>query len=291
MPPLAALRAFEAAGRLGGFSLAAEELGVTPGAITAHLKGLEERLGAPLFERGARGVRLTPLGARVLPDFTEAFDVLIGAVQRLQGEAAPQQVRIATLPALAQLWLSPRLPGLRAAAPEIRVSITALEAPPSAKRDAHDLYLFYQPPGARRGGTILARDAIFPVCTPALAARLSRPEDLNPEECLVDSTWADDWPDWAAAAGLVGFRPRGPVFSLYALAVEEAVNGAGVLMAHAPLVARHLAEGRLVRPFNLVLERAPALMLWPARPAGKGSSVARVIDWLRDCAAEEGGAG
>lgn len=281
MPPLSALRAFEAAGRLGGFAPAAEELGVTPGAVTAHLKGLEARLGAPLFEREARGVRLTALGERVLPEFIAAFDALNTAVQRLQSEAAPQQVRIATLPAIAQLWLSPRLPGLRSAAPEIRVSITALEAPPEQKRDAHDLYLFYQPPGARRGGTALARDAIFPVCAPDLAVRLRRPADLNPEECLIDSTWASDWSDWAAAAGLEGFRPRGPVYSLYALAVEEAVNGAGVLMAHEALVARHIAEGRLVRPFGPELERKLALTLWPARAPAKGSSVARVIDWLR----------
>lgn len=280
MPPLNALRAFEAAGRLGGFAPAAEELGVTPGAVTAHLKGLEAQLGAPLFERAARGVRLTALGARVLPEMTAAFDALNAAVQRMQTEAAPELVRIAALPALAQLWLSPRLPGLRAAEPRVRVSITALEAPPEAKRDAHDLYLFYRAAG-RGPGQVLARDMIFPVCAPSVAARLAEPADLDPEDCLSDSAWPGDWAAWAAAAGLgAGFRPRGAAFSLYALAVEEAVNGAGVLMGHAALVARHLAEGRLVRPFGPEVELSRVLALWPARRLAPGSAAAKVTDWL-----------
>lgn len=281
MPPLNALRAFEAAGRLGGFAPAAEELGVSPGAITAHLKGLEAHLGAPLFERAARGVRLTPLGARVMPEMTAAFDALNAAVQQLETEAAPELVRIATLPALAQLWLSPRLPALRQAAPGIRVSITALEAPPEAKRAAHDLFLFYRPLGVRGPGRALLRDRIFPVCAPAFAATLARPRDLIAETCLSDGTWSEDWALWASAAGLgAGFRPRGPVYSLYALAVEEAVNGAGVLIGHEALVARHLAEGRLVRPFGPVLELPRELALWPARRPAPGSAASRLARWL-----------
>ena len=127
---LNALRAAEAAGRLGGFAAAAAELGVTPGAVTAHVKALEAELGAPLFERTAREVRLTPLGHRALPDLIAAFDGVAKASQTLRREAAPRIVHIATLPAVAQLWLSPRLPALRRAAPDITVSITALEAPP-----------------------------------------------------------------------------------------------------------------------------------------------------------------
>ena len=132
--PLTALRAFEAAARLGGFSAAAPQLGVTPGAITAHVKTLETALGAALFDRTTRGVRLTALGRRVLPEFVAAFDALGAAVQTLRREAAPRTVHIATLPSIAQLWLSPRLPALRAAAPEIAISITAMETPPNLKR-------------------------------------------------------------------------------------------------------------------------------------------------------------
>lgn len=273
--PLNALRAFEAAARTGAFTLAAAELGVTPGAVTAHVKALEDRLGAALFERQARGVRLTALGLAAVEELTGAFDALAGAEARLRALALPREVHIATLPAIAQLWLSPRLPALRAAAPEISVSITALEAPPNLKRSLHDLSLF----PAESGGRLAAADELFPVCSPALAARLGRVEDLAHVPCLSDTAWDRDWEVWLQAVG-VRVAVRGPVFSLYALAVEEAVNGAGVLMGHGPLVAGHLARGVLVAPFPQRVLLAGGLRLWAARPLVKGSAGARVADFL-----------
>jgi DNA-binding transcriptional LysR family regulator len=273
--PLNALRAFEAAARTGAFTLAAAELGVTPGAVTAHVKALEERLGAALFERQARGVRLTALGLAAMEELTGAFDALAGAEARLRALALPREVQIATLPAIAQLWLSPRLPALRAAAPEISVSITALEAAPNLKRSLHDLSLF----PAEAGGRLVAGDELFPVCSPALAARLGRLEDLGEVPCLSDTAWDRDWEVWLAAVG-VGVQVRGPAFSLYALAVEEAVNGAGVLMGHGALVAGHLARGALVAPFPQRVALAKGLRLWSARPVTKGSAVARVVEFL-----------
>ena len=273
-----ALRAFEAAARLGGFTAAAAELGVSPGAITAHIKTLEDSLGAPLFARHPQGVRLTALGLGVAPEFTAAFDGLGLALQSLRASAAPQTVHIATLPAIAQLWLSPRLPAIRAAAPEISISITALEQPPDLKRLPYDINLFYRDGGP---GRKIAADVIFPVCAPALAAQLTRPEDLRDVPCLIDSAWAEDWTLWAQIA-MPGraFTPRGPVFSLYALAVEEAVNGAGVLMGHADLVGAALAQGTLVAPFAHQATLPRALTLWSARPPAPGSGAARVVDWL-----------
>jgi DNA-binding transcriptional LysR family regulator len=273
--PLNALRAFEAAARTGAFTLAAAELGVTPGAVTAHVKALEDRLGAALFERQARGVRLTALGLAAVEELTGAFDALAGAEARLRALALPREVQIATLPAIAQLWLSPRLPALRAAAPEIAVSITALEAPPNLKRSLHDLSLF----PAEAGGQLVAGDALFPVCAPALAARLGRVEDLGEVPCLSDTAWDRDWEVWLAAVGAT-VAVRGPAFSLYSLAVEEAVNGAGVLMGHGALVEGHLARGALVAPFPQRVALEKGLRLWSARPVVKGSAVARVVEFL-----------
>ena len=273
--PLNALRAFEAAARTGAFTLAAAELGVTPGAVTAHVKALEDRLGAPLFERQARGVRLTALGLAAEEELTGAFDALAGAEARLRALALPREVHIATLPAIAQLWLSPRLPALRAAAPEISVSITALEAAPNLKRSLHDLSLF----PAEDGGRLVAGDELFPVCAPGMAARLQRVEDLGSVPCLSDTAWDRDWEIWLQAVG-AKVAVRGPVFSLYALAVEEAVNGAGVLMGHGALVAGHLARGALVAPFRQRVALAKGLRLWSARPVTKGSAVARVAEFL-----------
>lgn len=272
--PLNALRAFEAAARLGGFALAAAELGVTPGAVTAHVKQLEARLGAVLFQRVPKGVVLTPLGARVLPDLTAAFDALTAASHSLRAEARPRQVHIATLPAIAQLWLSPRLPALRAQNPDVSVSITAMEGPPNLKRAAFDLCLFYD----ADQGVVLEDDRVFPVCAPALAAQLNDVADLAQVPCLSDSVWQADWRVWLAACGS-DLVPRGPVFSLYALAVEEAVNGGGVLMGHAALVQRHLEDGRLVRPFCTEVVMPQALRLWSARPLAKGIA-ADVAGWL-----------
>jgi LysR family glycine cleavage system transcriptional activator len=273
--PLNALRAFEAAARTGAFTLAAAELGVTPGAVTAHVKALEDRLGAALFERTPKGVRLTALGLEAVGMFTEAFDLMTKAEAVLREKAAPQVVHIATLPAIAQLWLSPRLPALRAAAPEISVSITALEAPPNLKRSLHDLSLF----PAESGGVLVARDELFPVCSPTLAARLRRVEDLGLVPCLSDSAWDGDWDAWLRAVG-AKVAVRGPVFSLYALAVEEAVNGAGVLMGHGPLVAGHLERGTLIAPFPQRVSLPAGLRLWSARPMAKGSAAARVAAFL-----------
>lgn len=276
--PLNALRAFEAAARLGGFAAAAQELGVTSGAVSAQIKGLEAALGAALFERTAREVRLTALGARVAPDLVAAFDALGQAARTLRREAAPQVVQIASLPALAQLWLSPRLPALRRAAPDVVVSITAMEVPPNLKRAAVDLCLF----AGEGDGPALGENRLFPVCAPDLAAGLRAPGDLRAVPCLSDAVWSGDWARWlAVAAPGQGIVPRGPVFSLYALAVEEAVNGAGVLMGHEALVARHLAEGRLVAPFGAVSVPGPALRLWAAGPLRPGSAAARVMVHLR----------
>lgn len=276
--PLNALRAFEAAARLESFVAAAEELGVTAGAVAAHIKGLEAEIGAPLFERQARGIALTPLADRVLPDFVATFDALGAATQRLRSEAAPH-VHIAALPAIAQLWLSPRLPALRAAAPDIAISITAMERPPNLKRVPFDLSVFYRPAGE---GQALDDDVIFPVCAPSLAASLAGPQDLLSVACLTDATWSDDWTVWMRKADpKLRFTPHGPLFSLYALAVTEAINGAGVLMGHEALIRNELANGRLVAPFATRVALPRRLSIETIGKARGRDAVARVVALLR----------
>ncbi len=279
--PLNTLRAFEAAARLESFASAAAELGVSAGAVSAHVKTLEEELGASLFDRNARGVALTSLGRRVLPELSLAFDTLTQASQTLRTEAKPHVVHIVTLPSVAQLWLSPRLPKLREDAPEIEVSLTAEETPPNLKRAPYDIYLFF----GRDQGVVVARDEIFPVCAPSLTHRLTTPQDLRDVTCLSDSTWSNDWDIWASKA-MPGrkFSPQGPVFSLYALAVEEAINGAGVLIGHRPLVEPYLQSGQLVGPFEQRVELPDALRLWSPRAIKPKSPTERVVKWLSEVA-------
>ncbi|MCP4316003.1 MAG: LysR family transcriptional regulator [Hyphomicrobiales bacterium] len=267
-PPLNALRAFEAAARLGGFAVAADELCVTPGAVAQHIKALEEWAGADLFERRSQGVRLTAAGEAITEDFIAAFDRLGEAVQALRSAALPHEVRIAALPSLAQIWLSPRLPEIRHNLPDTIISVTATEQPPNLKREPYDLCLYYLESEQRTANcVVLTEDTIFPVCAPALARRFRTVSDLAGATFLHDATWSSDWDIWLKeTAPDAEIETKGPRFSLYALAVEEAVNGAGILIGHEALVAPQIAAGTLVPVFthpvtlprSLVLERAKA---------------------------------
>ena len=274
--PYSALRAFEAAARLGGFSKAADELCVSPGAIAQHVKTLEDWAGAPLFKRHAQGLSLTPLGNQTLDPLTAAFDQMGAAVQSLRARARPTEIHIAALPAIAQLWLSPRLPEIRAALPDLNLSITALEAPPNLAREPFDLSIFL----GEVGGEVIEKDTLFPVCAPALSQALTSVDDLQNHPCLSDAIWNEDWQTWLdqAAPGRQ-LALSGPVFSLYALAVQEAVNGAGVLMAHGPLVRPHLDAGTLVAPFGPKVDTGQSITL-TTRTGPRPSGLDRLIRYL-----------
>jgi len=252
LPPLTALRAFEAAGRLGGFTPAALELGVTPGAVTAHLKTLESQLGAPLFKRHHKGVTLTDLGARVLPDFTAAFASLTTAAQRLEAEAAPDVVRIATTSDLALLWLSPRLPALRGLGAQI-VPVVVPNAQAALGRADVGVFLDDADPGA--GAPLVA------VSAPGVLTPGASPDILRGDQCLRlrGEDWqAGDWAPWVASAGLA-LEPSGAAYDQAALALEDAANGAGVLMVALPLAEAALRGGRIVEPFGLRARGAVAV--------------------------------
>jgi len=288
-PPLNALRAFEAAARLNSFSRAAAELCVTPGAVAQHIKALEEWAGAPLFARHAQGVRLTPLGRAVAPGLGDAFDSLADAAHLLRRIAAPDEIRIAALPSVAQLWLSPRLPAIRRTSPGLSISVTAMERPPNLMREPFDLSIFFGTgPTEDTATLILAEDSLFPVCAPEIATRLITPRDLSRETLLHDASWRDDWAIWLAAEKLSGIAAAsGPAYSLYSLAVEEAIHGAGVLIGHAPLVAPALASGALVAPFARRIA-APASLVATLREPAPAES--RLGDLTRRLAQQEAAA-
>lgn len=275
-PPLNSLRAFEAAARLGGFAAAADELNVTPGAISQHIRSIEDWAGVPLFERRSQGVRLTAEGARLLPRFTDAFDALGMAVRDLRSLAPETTLTIAALPSVAQLWLQPRLGAFRAALPDVTFSITATETPPNLSREFFDLSLFMRPADASDTALILTHDSLTPVCAPDLAGT-----NLNQHPLLHDETWGQDWPIWAAATDADLPRPNhGPRYSLYSMAVEDAKAGAGILMGHTALLEKEIAAGTLIAPFGtaiptphaLVAEIAPGPFAAPLRAVLLGLS-------------------
>ena len=249
--------------------------------MSHQVKALEAWLGSPLFVRHAQRLHLTEAGRAAQPAFATAFDALGLAVQELRAAAPRPQVSIAALPSIAQLWLTPRLPALRAALPALRPSIHALEEPPDFRREPFDLAIFLirqAPPGSR--AFKLCDDFVLPVCAPALARQLETPADLASQLLLWDTTWTDDWSLWFKAAGIKGPPiESGSEFSLYSMAVQAAVDGAGVLMGHEALVSRALAEGSLVSPFpdRRVPTGLSLSILAPERPP---AHAAAMIDWL-----------
>lgn len=242
-PPLNAMRAFEAAARHVSFVAAAEELSVTPGAISQHIKTLEGWAGTALFRRNAQGVELTKAGASLVAEFSAAFDGLAEATRALRNLKPNADFHIAALPSVAQLWLPKRLSRVRAQFPHINFSVTAMENPPSLDRELFDLAIFIGEPDAEPEQICICPDLISPVGAPSLIEHMNHFVDTV---LLHDQTWNDDWTIWSQNTGIeLQDAQTGPQFSLYSLAVEEAKAGAGILMGHLCLLEDALASGAL----------------------------------------------
>lgn len=267
LPPLKALRVFEAAARLGGFAAAAQELNVTPGAVAQQIQKLEEWLGVELFRRTAQGVHVPEHGRRVALQIAQALDELAAAARALRQLGGPRPLHLAASPAVAQLWLRPRLVGLKSALGGAQISVTAIESPPDLEREMFDAAIFFLSEGeALHGATVtpIEEDVLTPVCAHSVAARLATPDDLAGETLLHDSMWRADWSRWLASVqGPTGLAEAGPVYSLYSMGVDAALAGEGILMGHLPLIRPLLDQGKLMAPFSqsLSLNRSLSLLL------------------------------
>ncbi|MBY6199948.1 LysR family transcriptional regulator [Maritalea mobilis] len=282
-PPLNAMRAFEAAARHVSFAAAAEELNVTAGAISQHIKTLEDWAGTPLFRRNAQGVALTSAGRALAADFTVAFDRLADATRALRNLKPNADFHIAALPSVAQLWLPRRLSRIRAQFPEISFSVTAMETPPSLSRELFDLSIFFATPDESPGQRVICPDEIVPVCAPDLLARAGKPLEFSHLPLLHDQTWQEDWHLWSQEAGVpLGDDQKGARFSLYSLAVEEAKAGAGLLIGHLCLLEDALASGALVKAHGRSCRTGRALVVQAPRSARRRPETDRVITLLSD---------
>lgn len=275
-PPLNALRAFEAAARHVSFVAASEELSVTPGAVSQHIKTLEGWAGVALFRRNAQGVELTSAGRSLVRDFGLAFDALAAATHRLRNLDPDADIHIAALPSVAQLWLPARLGRIRQARPGLNFSVTAMETPPSLSRELFDLSVFFAVPDGSPDQVVLAPDTIFPVCAPHFA---KTPLDALP--LLHDQTWSDDWTTWSRLSGIpLEDARKGPKYSLYSLAVEEAKAGAGLLMGHACLIGEALASGSLVPVFDATFTTGRSLVLGLPQKSQRRAGLDGIVDLL-----------
>lgn len=258
LPPLNALRAFEVAARHLSFKRAADELNVTPAAISHQVKALEEWLGTLLFHRLTRALRLTEAGQEALPKLTQGFGKLVEAVGEMQAQSDSDLLTVSVSPSFGTMWLVPKLDRFRVRHPDIEIRIDGTDRLVNIAQGDADLAVRYGA-GDYNGVRV---DLLFtqrntPVCSPALLEGdfpLREPSDLR-HHTLLHVDWKDadaSWRMWLMAAGVEGINAaRGPHFTQEGMAVEAALDGQGVALIGDKLVEDHLAAGTLVHPFAL----------------------------------------
>jgi LysR family transcriptional regulator, glycine cleavage system transcriptional activator len=291
LPPLAALRAFEAAARLMSFSKAADELSVTPAAISHQIHALEQDLGVRLFQRRNRSVALTASARLLLPGLSEAFAGIRASVRRLRAQNDTGTLTVTASPSFAAKWLVLRLHRFQERCPEIDVRISATDEVVDLTNGDFDMGIRY---GAGRYPglevELLARNEVFPACSPRLLEAgppLRVPDDLRHHALIHDQTVERDplvptWSMWLKAAGVKGI-PAAPGLSFSAghLALDAAIAGRGVVLALSTIAAADLAAGRLARLFSLALPDVFAYYIATAPGALDRPKVRQFRDWLR----------
>ncbi|MDT0218555.1 LysR substrate-binding domain-containing protein [Alcaligenes sp. AB3] len=244
LPPLNALRAFEVSGRRLSFRAAADELGVTQGAVAQQVRALEEHLGLALFQRHPRGLQLTVAGAAYLAEVTRAFDTLTDATGRLL--VRPDTVTISVTPTVAAKLLIPRLGDLQAALPDVELRTVATEALSDFERDQVDIAVrLTRPPfAADLEAKLLFRQDLVAVASPRLVGNMTLP--LSSEQLRALPLLHDAQGHWATFLKTSSKLP-GAVFNQTTLALDAAMAGQGVALACKAFVAMDLAAGRLVQ--------------------------------------------
>jgi LysR family glycine cleavage system transcriptional activator len=249
LPFLNGVRAFEAAARCGSFARAADELHVSPAAVSRMVHLLEERLGLALFERKANRLAPTAAGRAYHAGLSPLLDQLAILTAQVAAMAGPRVLTVGVGPTFAVRWLIPRLADFQKQNPEVEVRfVTGGSTVPF-----NDDWTC----GIRLGGGIwpgftaerLFAANLIPVCAPALAKRLKAADDLREAVLLRVAHAEGDWPRWLKAAGVSRVRAKGPEFEYYGQALQAAADGVGVAMGIRPYLDDDLAAGRLVAPF------------------------------------------
>src|SRR5574343_73023 len=307
LPPLNALRAFEAAARLLSFKKAAAELSVTPAAISHQIKLLEEFLDLALFNRLTRALELTPAGAAMLPRVQEGFAALLAAVEATRRKETGGIVTLCAPPSFASRWLVPRLGSFTRAHPDIDLRLSSSvamidnidrDSEPAGDEHGYDLMIRFGR-GIYPGHAVdrLFSPAYIPVCSPAL---LDGDRPLRTPACLRGYTLIHDatvpelddrpgWDQWLELAG-VGYlknEMRGIHFQDGALALAAAVAGQGVALAARPMISAEVSDGRLAIPFPLSIPSRYAYFVSTPTATAKRPTVLALRTWLIREAARE----
>jgi LysR family glycine cleavage system transcriptional activator len=283
LPSLNALRAFEAASRHLNFRLAAEELGVTQGAVAQQVRGLEAELGMKLFERHPRALSLTDNGRRYAGGVRRAFEMLAEATQTLRPE--PLRLTISVTPTFASKWLIPRLPAFLEAHPDIDLRILATDRLSQFHADAVDLAVRYGRPPWGSGLIVepLFDEVQIAVASPSAIASAGHPGEtasLQGHALLHDAHNA--WSQFLELAlpNVTLSTAKNVRFNQTALAIDAAVAGQGLALAHRDFVATDLAAGRLVRLFDTELRTGAGFFIVYPRRSRHAAQIANVHEWL-----------
>jgi LysR family transcriptional regulator, glycine cleavage system transcriptional activator len=286
LPPLNALRCFDAAAKHLSFTKAAAELNVTHSAVSHQIKALEEWLGVPLFRRINRGLVLTDAGQSYLKPVRDSFERLGEATRRLRVRERAGPLTVSVMPSFAAKWLMPRLRRFRERHPEVDVRISAASHLVDFAREDVDICIRYGRgswPGV--SADLMMRETMFPVASPRLLEGplpLKTPADLCNHTLMYDYDWRIDfWQLWFEAAGVASFTAKRSLsFNYSNLMLQAAVDGLGVALSQNALAGDDLAAGRLMRLFDYTLPLEFAYYVVVPEGAGLRPKIAHFRDWL-----------
>jgi len=286
LPPLNALKAFEAAAHCESFTLAAERLCVTQSAVSRQVKLLEEQLGVTLFERGAGRLRLTDAGRRLQPVLRQSFDRIAWTVGGLRDHEAFPRLTINVPPTFASRWLVPRLGRLNALHPDLELTVTTrAEDDLTAYSDLDCAIRFGDGEWPEVDATQLMQESHVAVCAPQLlAGRRGREVDLT-RHTLLHVLRGEDrfhtWEHWLSAAGLDGVETRGGMeFDVLELAIQAAINAVGVTIADRQMIQRELFRGDLVQLLDVEVTGHQSYWLVTRPGQAESANLALFRRWL-----------
>ncbi|WP_229804762.1 LysR substrate-binding domain-containing protein [Neogemmobacter tilapiae] len=283
---------FEAAARLASFTLAAAELGVTQAAVSRQIKVLEDDLNAPLFVRAHRKVVLTPAGKALASTVTQSFAQMAEMIETIRRPNATDAVSVGATLAFSHFWILPRLSEFRALHPDIRLKLIAEDSTTDLRRDRLDVCIRYgKPPFPDANSIAHHPDQVFAVCSPALLQKLDIDRlhaDITRMPLIASDNVNPAWLTWRSWAQAVGLGPalgkasdRSRLrFNHYTDTIEAALNGEGVALGWAALLANHMAQGRLVKlgPHVLTGEEAYHVLVPKGRTPSPSTQI--FLDWL-----------
>lgn len=309
LPPLNALRSFEAVARLKSFTKAADELNVTRAAVSHQIKNLEEYVGFPLFTRHTRSIALTPAGVAALPKLREGFNNISDAVHLMNTHQANENLNVWMAPSFASKWLVPRLHSFSNEYPEIDMQISAvaglIDTAEKNKRTMEELFRSENVDLVIRFGSgnylgctvhkLFSAEAV-PLCSPALLNNpdkpLNRPEDLKHHTLLHDNTdyiGRPAWIKWLKQMGIKGIKyNRGLRFNHISLAIDAAIDSQGVLLGIKALARQDIEAGRLCMPFEQTMPlQMSYYLIHPEDVESNQHAINSFVGWILEEAMSE----